>query len=210
MTPIGQSLLYIQPLYVESEQNGVPRLDDVVVVYNGTAYHSGSGNPSLDGAVCQITNPNGSRPFNSYCSSASPPASTATTQPNKGSPPATATTTTVSATTVPATTSTTGSRSTSTGTSGSVTTTLVLPTPHSNVPKDLSGAQQDFADAKAALHQGDLATYQQDIAAGEALVAQADKLAQPSTTTTATTRARPTVTTRARATTTSRPSTPKT
>jgi uncharacterized membrane protein (UPF0182 family) len=208
LTPIGQSLLYIQPLYVESEQNGVPRLNDVVVVYNGTAYHSGSGDPSLSAALCQITNPNGTRPFGSYCSNVAPSTTTTTTPPHRGHHSTTTTTTTGTtatgpATTVRATTSSTGSRSTSTSTSASVTTTLVLPTLHSNVRKDLAGAEQDFADAKAALRQGDLATYQQDIAAGEALVAQADKLAQPSTTTTATTRVRAT-------TTTSKPSTPKT
>ena len=180
MTPIGQSLLYIQPLYVESEQNGVPRLNDVVVVYDGTAFHSGSGDPSLAGALCQVTNPNGSRPFSSYCSSVPPPQTT-TTQPTKGHPSTTTTTT------VPATTGSAKPSSTSAPANSSATTTVVLPTPHSNVAKDLAGAQQDFADAKAALHQGDLATYQQDIAAGEALVAQADKLTQASTTTTGTT-----------------------
>ena len=200
MTPLGQSLLYIQPLYVESEQNGVPRLDDVVVVYNGTAYHSGSGDPSLDAALCQITNPGGGRPFSSYCSGV-PETSTPTTQPAKGGS-STTTTTTTPATSGPTTTGPTtsgpatttpvksGSSSTTTSStpaSSSATTTLVLPTPHSNLSHDLAGAQQDFADAKAALHQGDLATYQQDIAAGEALVAQADKLAQASTTTAGTT-----------------------
>jgi hypothetical protein len=174
---------------VESEQNGVPRLDDVVVVYNGTAYHSGSGDPSLDAALCQITNPGGGRPFSSYCSGG-PEASTPTTQPAQGGP--STTTTTTPAKSGPTTTGPVKSGSSSTTTSSppsssSATTTLVLPTPHSNLSHDLAGAQQDFADAKAALHQGDLATYQQDIAAGEALVAQADKLAQGSTTTVGTT-----------------------
>jgi uncharacterized protein len=188
MTPIGQSLLYIQPLYVESEQNGVPRLNDVVVVYNGTAYHSGSGDPSLAGALCQITNPSGGRPFNSYCSNTSPPTtSTQTTSPGSSS---TATTTTTTPTTAPTTTGTTTSssaNSSSTSASSPPNTSLVLPTPHSSLGQDLAGAQQDFAAAKAALHQGDLATYQQDIAAGEALVAQADKLLNTSTTKTGTT-----------------------
>jgi uncharacterized protein len=183
LTPIGQSLLYIQPLYVESEQNGVPRLNDVVVVYNGTAYHSGSGNPSLAGALCQITNPGGGRPFSSYCSSApTTTPTTSATSPTKGHGP-----TTTTSTPAPATSTSGAPRSTSTTTSPAGTTTVVLPAPHGNVRKDLSGAQQDFADATAALHQGDLATYQQDIAAGEALVTQADKLIQSSTTTTATT-----------------------
>jgi uncharacterized protein len=191
MTPIGQSLMYIQPLYVESEQNGVPRLNDVVVVYNGTAYHSGTGNPSLAAALCQITNPGGSRPFGGYCSSATPPPSSQATPPATGHPGHATTTTTpvttTSVTTVPSTTTSGPSTSTSSTTSSSANTTVVLPTPHSNLPQDLAGAQQDFAAAKAALRQGDLATYQQDIAAGEALVAQADKLAQGPTTTTGTT-----------------------
>ena len=229
MTPIGQSLLYIQPLYVESEQNGVPRLNDVVVVYNGTAYHSGSGDPSLDGALCQITNPGGGRPFSSYCSGA-PQTSTPTTPPAQGGSSTTTTTTPATSgpttsgpatsgpatsgpttsgptTSGPATTTPAKSGSSSTTASSSATTTLVLPTPHSNLPHDLAGAQQDFADAKAALHQGDLATYQQDIAAGEALVAQADKLTQGSTTTTGTTTTG--TTTPASPTSTTRPSTKK-
>ena len=233
MTPIGQSLLYIQPLYVESEQNGVPRLNDVVVVYDGTAYHSGSGDPSLDGALCQITNPGGGRPFSSYCSGA-PQTSTPTTPPAQGGSSTTTTTTPATSgpttsgpatsgpatsgpttsgptTSGPATTTPAKSGSSSTTASSSATTTLVLPTPHSNLPHDLAGAQQDFADAKAALHQGDLATYQQDIAAGEALVAQADKLTQGSTTTTGTTTGTTTTgtTTPATPTSTTRPSTKK-
>ena len=196
MTPIGQSLLYIQPLYVESEQNGVPRLNDVVVVYNGTAYHSGSGDPSLAGALCQVTNPSGSRPFASYCSGAPQPPANQTTPTGKGHSSATTSTTTTTPTTAPTTTTGAKSGSSSTTVSAPVSTSVVLPTPHSNLPQDLSGAQQDFAAAKAALRQGDLGTYQQDIAAGEALVAQADKLAQESTTTTATTTTTTTTTTK--------------
>jgi uncharacterized membrane protein (UPF0182 family) len=211
MTPIGQSLLYIQPLYVESEQNGVPRLNDVVVVYNGTAFHSGSGDPSLAGALCQITNPSGGRPFNSYCSNTSPPTtSTQTTSPGNSS---TATTTTTTPTTAPTTTGTTTSssaNSSSTSAASPPNTSLVLPTPHSSLGQDLAGAQQDFAAAKAALHQGDLATYQQDIAAGEALVAQADKLLHTSTTKTGTTTAGTTTTGTTTAGTTTTTTSPKT
>ena len=46
-------------------------LKDVVVVYNGKAYHSS--NASLDNALCQITNPDGSQPFSSYCNTPWPP-----------------------------------------------------------------------------------------------------------------------------------------
>ena len=86
MTPIGESLLYIQPLYVEQVQNGVPRLNDVVVVYNNNAYHSGSGSPSLDLALCNVTNGGSSRPFASYCNGA-PPTTTTSHPVKKTTPP---------------------------------------------------------------------------------------------------------------------------
>ncbi len=168
MVAIDQSLLYVQPLYVEGESNGVPRLDDVLVVYNNTAYHSGSGNPSLDAAICQITNPDGSQPFHSYCPATSEGGSPPVTTPPHSTAP--------TSTTVPATTTTT--------TQSSSATTLVLPNQHNTVAQDLAEAQQDFSYANAALRQGDLATYQNDIGAGEALVALATKLAEAETTTT--------------------------
>jgi uncharacterized protein len=172
MVAIDQSLLYIQPLYVEGAANGVPRLDDVLVVYNNTAYHSGSGNPSLDAAICQITNPDGSRPFRSYCSGAptgtSPPV---TTPPSSGS----------------STTTTRPTAATTTTTQPTSATTVALPTQHGTIAQDLAEAEQDFSYANAALRQGDLATYQNDIGAGEALVAVATKLAGTGTTTTTTT-----------------------
>jgi hypothetical protein len=171
MTPIGQSLLYTQPLYTESA-NGLPRLADVIVVYNGIVYDSGS--TSLAGALCRVTNADGSRPFASYCSQtsiAAPPttAPPTTTPPSKGgsqrtttTAPETTTTTTAPTTSVPAGTT---------------------PSP-SSLAHDLAMAQRDFALADAALKQGDLGTYQNDISAGEALVALADKLATASETTT--------------------------
>ncbi len=177
MTPIGESLLYIQPLYVEQVQNGVPRLDDVVVVYNNNAYHSGSGNPSLAGALCDVTNGGGGRPFASYCHGApTAPATPPTTTPTgHKSSPTTSTTTTSSTTRPPSSTST----------------TLALPTQRANLAQDLNRADQDFAYADAALKQGDLATYQNDIRAGEALVELATKLATPTGTTTTVTTSRP-------------------
>jgi hypothetical protein len=179
MVAIDQSLLYVQPLYVEGETNGVPRLDDVLVVYNNTAYHSGSGNPSLAAAICQITNPDGSRPFRSYCSGA-PKSSTTVTTPTPPTSPSSATTTTLPATTT---------------TQPSSATTVALPTQHGTVAQDLAEAQQDFAYANAALRQGDLATYQNDISAGEALVELASKLESSETTTTTTTAPQSTTTT---------------
>jgi uncharacterized protein len=183
MVAIDQSLLYVQPLYVEGEANGVPRLDDVLVVYNNTAYHSGSGNPSLDAAICQITNPDGSQPFSSYC-----PGGPKTPPPISTTPPPSKTTTTVP--TSPTTTTTTTTKPTSA-------TTLVLPNQNNTIAQDLAEAQQDFSYANAALRQGDLATYQNDIGAGEALVALATKLAETETTTTrpVTTQPAPTTTT---------------
>ncbi len=62
---LGQTLLYVEPLYVESSINSIPQLRDVIVVYNGTAYNSG--NASLDNALCSINNADGSQPFASYC-----------------------------------------------------------------------------------------------------------------------------------------------
>jgi hypothetical protein len=137
-----------------------------LVVYNNTAYHSGSGNPSLDAAICQITNPDGSQPFHSYCSGSSKTPPPVVTPPSSGSS---------TTTTVPATTTTTHPTSA---------TTVVLPTQRGTVAQDLAGAQQDFSYANAALRQGDLATYQNDIGAGEALVALATKLEGAETTTT--------------------------
>ena len=57
-----------RPVYVESSSNQIPTLKDVVVVYNGKAYHSS--NASLDNALCQVINPDGTQPFSSYCNTA--------------------------------------------------------------------------------------------------------------------------------------------
>ena len=68
VVPLDQTLLYVQTIYVESSSNQIPTLKDVVVVYDGKVYHSS--NASLDNALCQITNPDGSQPFSSYCNTA--------------------------------------------------------------------------------------------------------------------------------------------
>jgi uncharacterized membrane protein (UPF0182 family) len=47
--PVNQSIIYVQPLYVQAQGNPVPRLDDVIVVYNGAAFHGGT----LYSALCQ-------------------------------------------------------------------------------------------------------------------------------------------------------------
>jgi uncharacterized membrane protein (UPF0182 family) len=50
VVPIDQSLLYIQPLYVQSQSNPLPLLRDVLVVYNGQAVHG----PTINDALCQF------------------------------------------------------------------------------------------------------------------------------------------------------------
>lgn len=169
VVPLGQSLLYIQPLYVQQESNSVARLNDVAVVWDGKAFNAGNGDPSLAAALCKVTNPDGSRPFASYCTKN--PAGTTTTPPSTTPPKSSKSTTTTTTTTTAPTTRT----------------TTVLPSNGATIAQDLAGAEKDFAYANAALRQGDLATYAQDIAAAEALVADATKLASTGATTTTTT-----------------------
>jgi uncharacterized membrane protein (UPF0182 family) len=162
LTPIGQSLIYTQPLYVE-QPNGVPRLDDVIVVYGGNAFHSGPSDPSVYAALCNVTNPGGGHPFASYCP---PSARTAPSVPQR-----------------PTKTRTQRHPNTTTSTTSPVTSVPVARSKGA-LAKYLAEAEQDFALANAALREGDLATYQSDLQAGEALVALAGKLATSTTTTT--------------------------
>jgi uncharacterized protein len=158
--PIEQTLLYIEPLYVQSSSNQIPSLKDVIVVYNGTAYHSE--NTSLDAALCQITNPDGSTPFASYCNTSA--ANRQTTVPTTGG----------SSTTPPA------SSGTSTTTTTAPPTPSTTPSGQQTVSSLLSSAQSAFAAANAALKSGNLATYQKDNQQAESDVAQAAKLTQSS------------------------------
>jgi len=159
LTPIGQSLIYTQPLWVE-QANSVPRLDDVIVVYNGNAFHSGPSSPSVYAALCNVVNPDGGHPFASYC----PPTTRPTLPVVKPSSRA-------------------GThRPTSPTTTTSPTTALPTSRPKGGLSKYLTEAQQDFALANAALREGDLVTYQAYLRAGEALVALAGKLATSPTT----------------------------
>ena len=85
--PIDQSLIYVQPLYVQAQGNPVPRLSDVIIVYNGSAYHGGT----LNAALCQT-------PFGqAYCNlpggQAPPPSAAGGT--NTGTTPTTTPPTTV-------------------------------------------------------------------------------------------------------------------
>jgi uncharacterized protein len=150
--PINQSLIYVQPLYVQAQSNPVPRLADVIVVYHGQAVHGGT----LNAAICQL-------PFGAlYCTlpgGDAPPPSQQTT--NATSPGAGTTTTTAP----PASTTTTTAPSTA------------PPAGNATVPQLLADAEAHFAAAQAALKNGDLATYQKENQAGVADVQQAAKLA---------------------------------
>lgn len=165
VVPIDQTLLYIEPVYVESTAAKIPTLQDVVVVYDGKAYHSK--NPALDNALCQIQNPDGSKPFSSYCNT--PYANYTQNTPvtgvgSTGSP--TSTTTTTVPTSIPA---------------GTV-------PPGATVQSLLAQANQDLANAQAALAQQNLGQYEQWVKAAATAVQQADSLgggsAAGSTTTT--------------------------
>jgi uncharacterized membrane protein (UPF0182 family) len=150
MVPIDQTLLYVQPVYVESSSNQVPTLKDVIVVYDGTAYHSS--NASLDNALCQIKNPDGSQPFSNYCNT-----SAANAQPLVLPSPTPGTTPASPTTTVPP-----GGASAS-------------PT----VASLLAQAQSSLNAANAALKNGDLATYQADVNQALADINKAVQLQSP-------------------------------
>jgi uncharacterized protein len=169
--PIEQTLLYIEPLYVQSSSNQIPSLKDVIVVYNQLAYHSE--NTSLDEALCQVTNPDGSKPFASYCNTAAAHRTTTVT-PTGGTKPAKGGATTT--TTTPSTSS--SSSSSTTGPSSSIT----APKGAQTVSSLLAAAQSQFNAANAALKSGDLATYQKDNQQAQADVAAAEKLAPPGST----------------------------
>jgi uncharacterized membrane protein (UPF0182 family) len=163
--PISNTLLYVQPVYVQSSTNPIPVLRDVIVVYNGVAYHSQ--NASLDGALCQITNTpvNTQRPFAQYCSTAEATRpKTPVSQTNPTGSTTTTTTAPTAATTVP------------TAPGGQ----------NETVAQLLAAAQSEYQAATAALKTGDLATYQADIAAAQGDVNRAAALAGTSATTTTT------------------------
>jgi uncharacterized membrane protein (UPF0182 family) len=173
--PIDRSLLFVQPVYVESSSNQVPELKDVVVVYNGTAYSSQG--TSLDAALCNVKNSDGSQPFNMYCNTAA--ALGQSTLPNTPAAPS------GSGTKGGSTSTTTAPRTTA----PSTTAPPVSVAPGQTVTSLLNAAQQEFAAANQALKNGDLATYQKDVNLAESYVAQAQQLQQAggsSTTTTPT------------------------
>ncbi len=151
IVPIDNTLLYIEPIFVESTAAHIPTLDDVVVVYNNTAYHSS--NASVDAALCQITNPDGSQPFSNYCNTAA--AQNPTITPSS---------------------SASGSSSTSPTTLSPTPTTVPVPAAGSTVSSLLAQANADLDNAQAALQAGDLGTYQADVNAARIAIQQANKL----------------------------------
>jgi uncharacterized membrane protein (UPF0182 family) len=166
VVPIDQTLLYVQPVYVESSANQIPTLKDVVVVYNSKAYQSS--NASLDNALCQVANPDGSKPFSSYCNTAAAKGAPLVSGGiGLGSGPATGTGTGAggTTTTVPQTVPTTP------------TTTQGNPPAGATVASLLSKAQASFAAAADALKSGDLAGYAADVRQAQIYVNQAQALA---------------------------------
>jgi uncharacterized membrane protein (UPF0182 family) len=163
IVPLDQSLLYVQPVYVESSTNRIPTLRDVVVVYNGIAYHSG--NASLDNALCQVQNQDRSKPFSYLCNTAAALSQLPSLNTTPGAGSGSTTTTTVPR----------GSTSTTLPTTP--TTTPVSVPPGATVPSLLAQAQEAFANAQRALQSGDLSSYQTYIQQAQSLVAEAAKAA---------------------------------
>ncbi len=168
VVPIDQTLLYVQPVYVESSSNQIPTLKDVVVVYNSTAYQSS--NASLDNALCQIQNPDGSKPFSTYCGTRQAKAAPLVgpgTASGSSSSSANSSGTSGATTTVPSTTPTTPA----------TTTPATTPPAGTSVAALLAQAQASFAQAQAALKSGNLAGYQTAIQQGIAYVKAAQTTA---------------------------------
>ncbi|HUE59573.1 MAG TPA: UPF0182 family protein [Acidimicrobiales bacterium] len=159
VVPIDNSLLYVQPVYVESSANPIPTLKDVIVVYGGQAYHSS--NASLDNALCQVANPDGSKPFSSYCGTLA--ASAASTIPSNVTTPGSGSNGSTSTTTTPTTVAPSG---------------VPAPPAGSTVASLLAQAKQTLDSANTALKNGDLATYQKDVNQAEIYVQQAQSLAK--------------------------------
>ena len=153
--PIANTLLYVQPVYVQASSNHVPALRDVIVVYNHAAYQSN--NASLDGALCTIQNPDGSKPFAQYCN-------TAAAKRKKTPTPSTSTSPSSSSTTVPPSASTTTPPSTTPSSTAPTTAPGEVTVPaHATVKQLLADADAAYNAAQAALKRGDLSLYQADM-----------------------------------------------
>jgi uncharacterized membrane protein (UPF0182 family) len=156
--PINQSLVYVQPLYIQAQTNPVPRLDDVIVVYNGQAVHGGT----LNSALCQL-------PFGQqFCTLPGGNVPPPSQQVNNNTGPSSGTTT------PPSTTPSSGPSTTAPPTTP--------PPANATITQLLTDAQTHFTNAENALKNGDLATYQKEIQAAQADVQQAQKLAGSSST----------------------------
>jgi uncharacterized membrane protein (UPF0182 family) len=167
VVPIDQTLLYVQPVYVESSANQIPTLKDVVVVYNSIAYQSS--NASVDNALCQIQNPlDGSRPFSSYCNTPEARAAPLVGPGAAGGSSSSTGSTNTSPSTTPSTTPSSGPLTSPPAGAGTSVTSL------------LAKAQASFAAAQSALKTGDLAGYQSDIQQGINYVNQAQAAAASS------------------------------
>lgn len=169
IVPIDQSLLYVTPLYQQANANPVPRLADVIVVYNGQAYDSQ--NASLDAALCKITNTNGSSPFASLCNTkaAKHPQTVPNVKTGSGSGNSSKSSSTTT-TTAPTSTTTT------TVPSSSSSTTLPAAAATNSVSQLLADAQSEFTKANADLKSGDLSGYQSAVNQAEADVKKAQQL----------------------------------
>jgi uncharacterized protein len=161
VVPIDQTLLYVEPIYVESSANGIPTLKDVVVVYNGQAYQSE--NASLDNALCQVVNPNGSKPFEPYCTTQaalSAPLLGGSTSSSSSSGSSSSSSTSTTTTTVPST----------------ATPPATAPAGSTSVASLLTSANNLNAAAGTALKAGDTAAAEADISQAKADVARAQQL----------------------------------
>ncbi len=155
--PINQSIIYVQPLYVQSSSNPVPRLDDVIVVYNGAAFHGGT----LNSALCAT--PFGT-PFCALPGGSTPPPGGST---NAG-------------------TTTGGGTTTTTTTPGSTATTVPgAPASIQQLLTDAETHFQN-ADNALKQAPPNLGTYQSEVAAAEADIMRASQLAGATPTTTTT------------------------
>jgi uncharacterized membrane protein (UPF0182 family) len=150
-------LIYVQPLYVEAAANPVPRLADVIMVYNKQAYHGAN----LNAALCQL-------PFGqAFCSlpgGSAPAPGTTTGTGTTGGTGGTTTPSTTPSTTTPATTSPT-----------------TAPPGGQTVQQLLTSAQAHFQNAQNALKAGNLATYQTEVNSAQADVAKAQQQASSGT-----------------------------
>jgi uncharacterized membrane protein (UPF0182 family) len=157
--PVNQTLIYVQPLYVQAQGNPVPRLDDVIVVYSGAAYHGGT----LNSALCAT--PFGA-PFCALPGGTTPPPGGSTSPAPSGG---TTATTTPSTTTTPPTTVV-----------GSPPTTAQVPATLSQL---LADAATHFQNAQNALKAGNLGLYQSEVAAAQGDITQAQALSGATPTT---------------------------